>query len=72
MTAKRRILVVDDDNRLRFRDVDLLRVTREEIFVQGGLAAGERVCLSPLEAVTDGMKVRTDGAARKSVDGGRS
>jgi RND family efflux transporter MFP subunit len=67
-----RVLVVDDDNRLRFRDVDLLRVTREEIFVQGGLAAGERVCLSPLEAVTDGMKVRTDGAARKSVDGGRS
>jgi RND family efflux transporter MFP subunit len=56
-----RVLVVDSEDRLRFRDIDLLRATREEIVVQGGLQAGERVCLSPLEAVTDGMKVRTEG-----------
>jgi hypothetical protein len=48
--------------------VDLLRTTREEIYVRGGLEAGERVCLSPLEAVTDGMQVRT--RASESEAGG--
>ncbi len=53
------ILIVDDEDRLRFRTVDLLRKTDETIVVRAGLAAGERVCLSPLEAVSDGMRVRT-------------
>jgi RND family efflux transporter MFP subunit len=66
-----RVLVVDEESRLRFRGVDLLRVTREEIIVRGGLAAGERVCLSPLEAVTDGMRVRTEDSG-KAFEGGRS
>ena len=35
----------------------------EEIYVRGGLEEGERVCLSPLEAVTDGMQVRTSASA---------
>ena len=64
--------MVDDDDRLRFREVNLLRVTREEIFVRGGLTVGERVCLSPLEAVTDGMKVRTEGNEAEGIEGGRS
>jgi RND family efflux transporter MFP subunit len=67
-----RVLVVDEENRLRFRDVDLLRVTRKEIIVRSGLTAGERVCLSPLEAVTDGMRVRTEVRATEAVEGGRS
>ena len=67
-----RVLVVDSEERLRFREVDLLRVTREEVVVQGGLKAGERVCLSPLEAVTDGMKVRTERDDGESVAGGQS
>jgi multidrug efflux pump subunit AcrA (membrane-fusion protein) len=66
------LLVVDSEERLRFRTVDLLRVTREEIVVQGGLEAGERVCLSPLEAVTDGMKVRTERYDGEAVAGGQS
>jgi RND family efflux transporter MFP subunit len=53
------VLVITPGNRLEFRDVDLLRTTRESIYVRDGLADGERVCLSPLEAVTDGMQVRT-------------
>ena len=27
-------------------------------FIQGGLEEGERVCISPLEAVVEGMRVR--------------
>lgn len=53
------IYVVDDSNRLRFREVDILRATRELVVVRSGLKEGEQVCLTPLEAVTDGMRVRT-------------
>jgi RND family efflux transporter MFP subunit len=52
------VLVLDDDDRLRFRDITILRSTAESVIVSAGLAAGERVCLSPLAAVTDGMQVR--------------
>lgn len=53
-----RVWVVDQGGTLRFRDVVILRTTRDEIIVESGLEAGELVCLSPLGAVTDGMKVR--------------
>jgi RND family efflux transporter MFP subunit len=51
------VLVVDDENRLRFRTVTLLRVYGDEAFINEGLNAGERVCISPLQAVVDGMRI---------------
>ena len=59
LRGRSQVLVITPEDRLEFRDVDLLRTTRDEIYVRGGLKEGERVCLSPLEAVTDGMQVRT-------------
>jgi RND family efflux transporter MFP subunit len=53
-----RLIIVDDDDRLQMRDVEILRRDREEIVVGDGLAEGERVCLSQLDTVTEGMKVR--------------
>ena len=53
-----RVLVVDADERLRFRAVGILRSTRDEVIVSSGLNDGDRVCLSTLAAVTDGMRVR--------------
>ena len=53
-----RVLVVDEEDSLRFRDVDVLRVDRGYAVIVGGLNAGDRVCVSTLEAVSDGMKVR--------------
>ncbi len=52
------VLVVDAEGRLRFRDVEVLRTLRDEVVIAGGLANGERVCISPLETVVDGMAVR--------------
>jgi RND family efflux transporter MFP subunit len=72
LRGESQVLVVDEEYRLRFRDIDLLRVTREEIVVRDGLHEGERVCLSPLEAVTDGMKVRTADDDTKRAEGGQS
>jgi multidrug efflux system membrane fusion protein len=63
------VLIVDDEDRLRFRDVVVLRVDRESVIIVGGLAAGERVCVSTLEAVSDGMKVRSVDAAGNADSG---
>jgi RND family efflux transporter MFP subunit len=53
------VLVVDDDSRLRFRQIDVLRLTDQQAIVRAGLEDGERVCLTPLDTVVDGMEVRT-------------
>ena len=51
------VYVVDENNRLEFRPVEVLRAERERVLVRSGLKAGERVCLSNLETAVDGMKV---------------
>ena len=58
MRGADRVWVVDDTSRLRFRRVDVLRATRDTVVVRSGIASGDRVCVSPLEAVVDGMHVR--------------
>lgn len=52
------VLVVDDEERLRFRPVSVLRIAGDEAIVDDGLVAGERVVISNLEIVVDGMAVR--------------
>ncbi len=52
------VLVVDGEERLRYRTVEVVRVERDEVVIGGGLDPGERVCVSPLETVVDGMSVR--------------
>ena len=51
------VMVVDAENCLRFRDVEILRIQNDKVFVSSGLAEGETICVSPLQAVVDGMKV---------------
>jgi RND family efflux transporter MFP subunit len=63
LRGDKEIVVVDNDNRLRFREVDIRRISRESAVIVGGLAAGDRICVSTLAAITDGMKIRTaDGS----------
>ena len=52
-----RVLVVDGDDRLRFREVELLRTDRDSILVRAGIEPGERVCVSPMQIVVEGMQV---------------
>ncbi len=58
MRGESRVLVVDDESRLRFREVVVLRNDRDEVLIQAGLQAGEWVCVSPLQSTADGMRVR--------------
>lgn len=66
MRSKNTVLVVDDEDRLRIREVEILRADRNEAIITSGLAAGERVCLSVLETATDGTRVRVFGEASDS------
>ncbi|MEX0942539.1 MAG: efflux RND transporter periplasmic adaptor subunit [Pseudomonadales bacterium] len=52
------VLIVDEDNRLRFREVELLRFDRDQVMISKGLAPGERINLSPIQTVIDGMRVK--------------
>ncbi len=58
-----RVLVLEDGERLRFRTVEVLRTESERVLVSSGLEPGERVCISPLEAPVDGMRVEIEGSA---------
>ncbi len=58
LRGRDQVLVVDAADRLVFRDVDILRATTDSIFVRDGLAKGELVVVSPLDAPTDGMQVQ--------------
>ncbi len=58
LRGRDQVLVVDAADKLVFRDVDILRATNDSIFVRDGLAEGELVVVSPLDAPTDGMQVQ--------------
>ena len=51
------VLVVDEDERLRFRTVSIARIYGDDAYVDGGLEKGERLCITVLQAVIDGMRV---------------
>ena len=58
LNGRDRVLIVDDDGRLRYRQVEVLRSTSDYVLVRSGLAEGERVSISALDAVIDGMAVQ--------------
>ncbi len=49
------VLVVDEELRLHFRQVELLRLGRNEAIVKSGLNDGDTICLTPLDTVTENM-----------------
>ena len=51
------VLVVDEESRLRFREVSIARYERDRILIQSGLKDGDIVNISPIQAVVDGMEV---------------
>ncbi len=72
LNGRDQVLIVDDDGRLRFRQIEILRSTTESVLVRSGLSEGELVSISALDAVIDGMAVQiAEGApamARADVD----
>ena len=58
LQVNEQIYIIDKDNKLQFRDVDILRAVGEQLYIQGGLAPGETVCLSTVSNAIEGMVVR--------------
>ena len=52
------VLVVDAENKMYFRDVEIFRLEEKQVLISGGLLPGERICISPIQAVVDGMVVQ--------------
>ena len=57
LRGRNQVLVVRND-RLYFRDIEILRATTEAIYVRSGLSPGEQVAVSPIDMPTKGMRVR--------------
>jgi len=51
------VFVVDRDERLRLRNVEVLRSDRDTVVIGGGIQAGERVLVAGLDLPIEGMKV---------------
>ncbi|UHQ57105.1 MULTISPECIES: efflux RND transporter periplasmic adaptor subunit [Microbulbifer] len=49
------LLVLDAENKLRFRDVELLQTVEEEVWVRGDITRGDRVVVSSLGYSREGM-----------------
>ena len=58
LRGKNRVLVVTG-NRLYYRNIDVLRADAENVVVRSGLKSGDQLCVSPIDTVVDGMRVRT-------------
>ena len=57
LRGKDRVLVVIE-NRLYYRAIDILRADAATVVVKAGLNSGDQLCVSPLDTVVDGMRVR--------------
>ena len=52
------IWVIDDENRLHIREVDILRRERNEVLIRSGLDANEKIVLTNLSGAAEGMLLR--------------
>jgi len=52
------ILVLDQEDRLTVRKVKSVKRDGLEVWVVGGIQDGERVCITPMDIIAEGMKVK--------------
>ena len=52
------IWIVDDENRLHIREVDIMRRERDEVLIRSGLDASEKIVLTNLSGAAEGMLLR--------------
>lgn len=52
------IWVIDDENRLHIREVEILRRERDEVLIRSGVDANEKIVLTNLSGAAEGMLLR--------------
>ena len=55
---RNQVLIVDADNRLTFRTVEIMRHENDNILISNGIDDGEVINISPIQAVIEGMQVK--------------
>jgi len=60
VNASQEVLLVDADNRLHIRRIDILRREPDRILAKSGLNAGDRLAVSRIEVPVEGMKVSAE------------
>jgi RND family efflux transporter MFP subunit len=61
MRGSDELILVDDDNKLRFRTVSVVRSDADYVYIDDGVVAGERVVATALETPINGSPVRIVG-----------
>lgn len=76
LRGSKELIFVDDEDKLRIREVDIVRSDSTYIYIGSGAEVGERVAVTALETPVNGMPVRTtdeiidDDTAGTRVAGG--
>ena len=52
-----RVAIIDNENKVHFKNVEVLRRTRDAAIIENGLETGDRVLLTTLNTVIEGMLV---------------
>ena len=52
------VLIVDAENKMYYREVEIFRLEEQQVLISSGILPGERICISPIQAVVDGMAVQ--------------
>ena len=52
------VLIVDAENKMYYREVEIFRLEEQQVLISSGILPGERICISPIQAVVDGMSVQ--------------
>jgi hypothetical protein len=65
MRENKSVWVMSDERRLTIRPVKVARLEKQDALISGGLEDGEKVVLTNLSGVADGLKLRV---AREGVD----
>jgi transketolase C-terminal domain/subunit len=53
-----KVYVINDEDRLEIRTVEVLSTSEDIVLVSNGLAVGDKVVTSTIPAAVDGMEVR--------------
>ncbi len=59
LLSRDEVWVVDRENRLRGKHVDVLRAEGDRVWIRSGIEPGDRVVTSSLDTAVEGMEVRT-------------
>ena len=58
LRADNTVMVIDENDQLHFRDVQIFQLTSDSALISAGLNEGERISVSPLQFVVEGMPVQ--------------